>query len=168
MPKDKRSFFEKLTGSVEVEDDEELEEEYEDEEYEEDEEEEDEDESEKNTREEVVEEQPTEGRLPIDMYQTPDEIIIKSVIGGVRPEELDISITRDMITIQGKREESKKINEENYYHQELYWGSFARSIELPQEIEVDEAEASEKNGMLFLRLPKVNKERQTKLKVKSS
>ena len=88
------------------------------------------------------------------------------MVAGVKPEDLDISITRDMVTIKGKRETERFINEEDYYHKELYWGSFSRTIMLPSEVDVEESEAIEKHGLLILRLPKIDKSRQTRLKVK--
>lgn len=109
-----------------------------------------------------------EGQLTVDMYQTPDNIIIKTMVAGVRPEDLDISITRDMVTIRGKREESHIVSEEDYFSKELYWGTFSRTITLPAEIEVEEADASEDHGLLTIKLPKVDKDRETKLKVKSN
>ncbi len=109
-----------------------------------------------------------EGQLTVDVYQTPDEIVIKSIVAGVNPTDLDVSITRDMVTIRGKRDEVQEVSDENYFHQELYWGGFSRTILLPAEIEVEEAQASEKHGLLTIRLPKIDKEKQTKLKVKVS
>ena len=106
------------------------------------------------------------GQLAVDVYQTPKEIIIKTMVAGVKPEDLDISITRDMVTIAGSRSVSEEIIDEDYFHQELYWGSFSRSIVLPAEIDVDAAEAIEKQGLLILKLPKVDKDRQSKVKVK--
>ena len=114
-----------------------------------------------------MEEENDEGQLTVDVYQNPDEIIIKALVAGVRPENLDVSITRDMVTIKGKREEAKQVTEDNYFYKELYWGSFSRTILLPQEIEVDESTASEKHGLLTLVMPKVNKEKQTKVKIKT-
>ncbi len=109
-----------------------------------------------------------EGELTVDVYQTPDDIVIKTMVAGVRPDELDISITRDMVTIRGSRQESSETSENDYFHKELYWGSFSRTILLPQEIDVDASEATERHGLLTLRLPKLDKSRQTKLKVRSS
>src|SRR3989344_5473947 len=103
------------------------------------------------------------GTASIDDY---DDILIRAHVAGVRPDDLDIAITRDMVTIKGKREEAREVEDENYFYKELYWGSFSRTILLPQEIEVEEAQATEKHGLLILRLPKVDKEKQTKLKVK--
>lgn len=118
-------------------------------------------------RENWVEEEEREGELTVDVYQTPESIIIKTMIAGVRPEDLDISISRDMVTIKGRREEEKVVREEDYFARELYWGSFSRTITLPTEIDVDEAEAVEKHGLLILKLPKLDKKRQSKLKVKT-
>ena len=109
-----------------------------------------------------------EGQLAVDMYQTPEEIIIKTMVAGVKPEDLDIAITRDMVTIRGKRMESYETEDNDFFHQELYWGSFSRTIVLPAEVEIEEAEAAEKHGLLTLILPKIDKNRQSKLKVRSN
>ncbi|MFC1614943.1 Hsp20/alpha crystallin family protein [Patescibacteria group bacterium] len=115
-----------------------------------------------------IEEEASEGELAMDVYQTPDEIIIKAMIAGVKPEDLEVDITRDMVTVRGAREERKQIDEEDYFYQELYWGGFSRTILLPQEIESEEATAQEKHGLLEIRLPKIDRKKSTKLKVKSS
>jgi len=155
--KDNRSFFEKLTGSIKMDEPLDIE---------------SEDTSKKisakteSDGESWEEEDVEEGQLTVDLYQTPTEIIIKSMVAGVKPEDLDISITRDMVTIKGKRETERFVKDEDYFHQELYWGSFSRTIMLPAEIEVEEADAVEKHGLLIIRLPKIDKNKQTRLKVK--
>lgn len=111
-------------------------------------------------------EEPGAAQLTVDVYQNDSDIMIRALVAGVRPEDLDIAITRDMVTIQGKRVDQKEVSEDGYVYRELYWGAFARTIVLPAEIDVDSAEASEKHGLLTLKLPKINKNRQTKLKVK--
>lgn len=108
-----------------------------------------------------------EGQLTVDVYQTPGDIIVQTMVAGVRPEDLQINIARDMITIKGKREENRTINEDNYFTKELYWGAFSRTILLPQEIETEEAEATERHGLLTIKLPKIDKDRKMNLKVKS-
>lgn len=108
------------------------------------------------------------GELAVDVYQTPTHIIIKAMIAGVRPEDLDVSITRDLVTIRGKRERHIEGNAGDFFFQELYWGAFTRTITLPQEVEIEEAEATEKHGLLIIRLPKLDKGRQAKLKVRSN
>lgn len=147
----KKSFFEKLTGIVRVdEDNDELDSEIE---------------SDEESQENEVE---TEGQLAIDMYQTPSEIVVKTMVAGVKQEDLDISITRDMVVIRGSREESNDTAGNDYFHKELYWGTFSRTIILPQEIDVDESEAINKNGLLVIRMPKIDRHRQAKLKVKAA
>ncbi len=154
MQNKKRSFFERLTGSGRCE----------------------------NNNEEVtkisvrgegknpagwMEEENEEAELTIDVYQTPTDIIVQTMVAGVKPEDLEITITRDMVTIRGKREESRTINEENYFAKELYWGSFSRTISLPAEVEPEDAEATEKHGLLTLKLPKIDKNKKRNVRVKS-
>ncbi len=107
------------------------------------------------------------GELAVDVYQTPDAIVIKALIAGVQPNSVDISLTREMLTISGARADEKEVEEDNYFQRELYWGSFSRTILLPEEVDVDMAEASEKHGILMIRLPKINKKREMKLKVRT-
>ncbi len=109
----------------------------------------------------------SEGELTVDVYETPSHIIVKTLIAGVKKEDMDIALSRDMVAIRGKREEEQNIDEGNYFHRELYWGTFSRTILLPQEVDIERAEAVENQGMLTIRLPKIDKGRQTKLKVKS-
>ena len=112
-------------------------------------------------------EEEQEAELTVDLYQTPGEIIVQAMIAGVHPDNLSINITRDSITIYGKREENQSVNKENYFIQELYWGTFSRTISLPEEVDPEEAEAIEKHGLLIIKLPKIDKNKETKLKVKS-
>lgn len=161
----KPSFLERLTGSVNMDEYEEvLDEEHhfgdEDEPVEDDEYEEESDWPQH-------EEEPQEGELPVDMYQTGEAIVIRALVAGVSPDDLDIAITRDMVTIKGLREEYQESADDDYYHRELFWGSFSRTLLLPEEVLIDEAEAQEKHGMLEIRLPKVDKDRSTRLKVTS-
>ncbi|HEY4715407.1 MAG TPA: Hsp20/alpha crystallin family protein [Candidatus Paceibacterota bacterium] len=147
-----KSFFQKLTGGMRMNEDEEsLIEEAEGREL--------------AKKSEWAEEE--EGQLTVDVYQTPAEIIVQTMVAGVRPEDLTITISRDMITIKGKREENRTISEDNFFLQELYWGSFSRTILLPEEIDPEEAEAIEKHGLLIIKLPKIDKEKKTSLRIKS-
>jgi len=109
----------------------------------------------------------SEGQLTVDVYQTPTEIIIQAMVAGVKSEDLEVSINREMVTIKGSRERTKSISDDNYFFQELYWGSFSRTIVLPEEIDVEAAEATENKGLLTLRLPKIDKKKVQKLKVKN-
>jgi HSP20 family protein len=111
---------------------------------------------------------PQDGELPVDMYQTDDAIIIRALVAGVSPNDLEISITRDMVTLRGVREEFQEAHDDGYFHRELFWGSFSRTLVLPEEVAIDEAEAQEKHGMLEIKLPKLDKHRTTQLRVKSN
>ena len=154
MEHKKRSFFDRLTGSIRAE--------------------EEENEEKKITVKgikkngnEWMEEENEEAELTVDVYQTPTSIIVQTMVAGVKPEDLELTIARDMITIRGKREESRTIDEENYFAKELYWGSFSRTILLPQEVEPEEAEATENHGLLTIKLQKIDKEKRTNIKIKS-
>lgn len=107
-----------------------------------------------------------EGQLTIDVYQTDNDIVIKSTIAGVRPEDLDVSINNDMVTIRGDRKNEEKVESENYYYQECYWGTFSRSVILPVEVIADKAEAQMKNGILTIRLPKADTTKSKKIQVR--
>lgn len=111
---------------------------------------------------------PQDGELPVDMYQTEDEIVIRALVAGVSPGELEISITRDMVTIRGVREEFQEAHDDGYFHRELFWGSFSRTLLLPEEVAIDEAEAQEKHGLLEIKLPKLDKHRSAQLKVRTN
>lgn len=160
MAKEKPSFFERLTGAVKLDDDDDHSNAV----------------STSNARSmetpsikaaSWIEETAEEGELTVDVYQNQDTIFVKAMIAGVRPEDLDINISRDLVTIRGKREEERLSSNDDYFIRELYWGSFSRTVSLPEEIDVDESEAIEKHGLLILRLPKLDKKRQSKLKVKT-
>lgn len=112
MQNKKRGFFERLTGSIKMEED--LED------------------SKRipvksEKKENWLEEESEEAELTVDVYQTPSEIIVQTMVAGVRPEDLELTISRDMVSIRGKREESRTINEENFFTKELYWGEIGRA-----------------------------------------
>lgn len=150
----KRSFFERLTGSISM--------------------------REEPEDEEVViigkggkksgswlEEENEGAELAVDVYQTNTDMVIQTFVAGVKPEDLELTIARDMITIIGKREENRNIDDENYFTKELYWGKFSRTISLPQEVEPEEVEATEKHGLLTIKIQKVDREKKNNVKVKS-
>jgi len=107
-----------------------------------------------------------EGQLTVDVYQTPNEIVVESAIAGVRAEDIDVHVTTDSVTIRGSRKREKAVKDEDYIYQECYWGKFARSLILPQEVNPDEADVVFKNGILTLKLPKVNKKKSKRLQVR--
>ena len=108
-----------------------------------------------------------EGQLTIDVYQTPSEIIIESAVAGVDPDDIDVQVATDSVTIRGSRKRERTVKDEDYLYQECYWGRFSRSIILPQEIDAENAVASfGKNGILRIQLPKLSKTKAKKIKVK--
>ena len=106
-----------------------------------------------------------EGELAVDLYEDKDELILQAVIGGVEINELDISITNDMITVRGERKKESKDKIEKVYYNECFWGPFSRSLILPQEINADKAKAIIKNGLLTIHLPKLMKTKRKTLKI---
>ena len=164
MEKKKRSFFERLTGSLSLDD------------------ESRESETEtgyalsrngklqkadKKNGASWIEEENDEAELTIDVYQTPTDIVIQAMVAGVRPEDLEIAVSRDVVTIRGQREESRTVDEENYFTHELYWGRFSRTLTLPAEVEPEEVEATERHGLLTVKIKKVDKEKKSSIKVRS-
>lgn len=108
----------------------------------------------------------SEGQLTIDVYQTENDIVIKSTIAGVKPEDLDVTINNDMVTIRGERRNEEQVSQENFYYQECYWGGFSRSVILPVDVLSDKSEASMKNGILTIRLPKADTTKTKKIQVR--
>jgi len=153
MGKNKPSFFERLTGAVNV-----------------DEENQADDASgtgEDGEKKDWLQEEAEDAQLAVDIYQTPTHIVLQTMVAGVRPDDLDISITREMVSISGRREGPRNVNQEDWFTQELYWGNFSRTITLPQEIETEEAEALENHGLLIIKMPKIDREKKMKIKVQS-
>ncbi len=107
-----------------------------------------------------------EGQLNIDMYQTKDNVIIKSTIAGVRPEDMDITVANDMVTIKGARKREEAIGDDDYFYQECYWGNFSRSVIIPVDIDSEHIEADLKDGILTVVVPKAAKAKTKKIKVK--
>ena len=173
----KRSFFERLTGAVNIDEDEQLEE-AEDYDFT----------SNKNSKPAIMGSKKTlqihpqfddrnrlswmddssvDSELSVDVYQTQDDVIVKAMIPGVKKEDLEINLTRDSVTLKGIRKEEKIVSDDDYFHRELYWGSFSRTIQLPHEVDIEHAEAIESQGILTIKLPRVDKDKQMKVRVKS-
>lgn len=153
MAKEKRSFFERLTGSISLGSDDDFDFNNE--------------EPARDPKTWTEPEPEPEGELAIDLYQTPNELVIQTMVAGVKPDDLQITIMRERVIIKGSRERGATIDQSDFLVKELYWGNFSRTIELPAEIETEEAEATERYGLLTIRLPKIDKERTQRIKVRS-
>jgi len=116
--------------------------------------------------EELEEGDAEEGELALDAYQTKDDVVVQSTIAGVKPEDLDITVGSNMVTIQGERKRSEEINQGDYFYQECYWGGFSRSLTLPVEVDADRAQADIKDGVLTLILPKASRSKIKRIKVR--
>ena len=153
MSKEKKSFFERLTGSVPenmddsgydipaVKDEE------------------------KSFIERENDYDAEDGQLAVDVFQNDNEVIIQSIVAGVKPDDLDISIDKNSVTIRGKRENNRLTKRENAVCQELYWGGFSRTVSLSDEMDSENAEAAIKNGILTIRLPFAKKIQKQKIRV---
>ena len=108
-----------------------------------------------------------EGELAVDVYETDDEIVIQATIAGVNPDDLDVAIENDEVTITGERMNTEEKEGKNYFYQECYWGAFSRQIILPSEVDGSRAEANMKNGVFTLKIPKVERKKLRKIKVRS-
>ena len=108
----------------------------------------------------------SDGELAVDVYQTKNDIVVQTAVAGVKADDLDVSIENDLVTISGRRESHKVEEEKNYYYQECYWGAFSREIILPEEVDASRAEATFKDGILTMILPKTKRQKKKKIKVK--
>ena len=109
----------------------------------------------------------TVGQLAIDIYQTDNDLVIQSAIAGVKPESLDVTIEKDIVIIKGIRE--KPFEESgDYFAQECYWGPFSREVILPAEADPARVIAEMKDGILTIRIPKIQREKKRKIEVKGS
>ena len=106
------------------------------------------------------------GELAIDMYRIENALVIRTMIAGIQKDEVEITLTRDSITIEGTRRPDDLGEIYETYFEELYWGAFERSIALPEEVDIEEAEAHEHHGLLTIILPLIDKHKRTQLKIK--
>ncbi len=106
----------------------------------------------------------TEAELAVDVFHTERDITIQTMTAGIKKENLEIILSRSEITIRGRRDNPNNSYTNDFYIQELYWGPFSRTIQLPDEVAIDDAVAHEHHGLLTVKLPKFNKVRSVKLK----
>lgn len=105
------------------------------------------------------------GSVPIDMYQQDNALIIKAPLPGVKPEDIDISVVGDTLTIKGETKEEKEVKEENVIRRERRFGSFSRSVSLPTAVDTSKASATFENGVLTLTLPVAEEAKPKAIKV---
>jgi HSP20 family protein len=107
------------------------------------------------------------GRWPaIDIAENEDEYVVKAEVPGCKADDIDISVHGNMLTISGEKEAEEERKEKGYYHVERYSGSFRRNLHLATEVDPDKIEAACKDGVLTITLPKSEKAKPVKVKVK--
>jgi HSP20 family protein len=105
--------------------------------------------------------------LAVDMYETKDEVVVKASLSGIKPEEVDVTIMGDTLTIRGESKEENEIKEADYIRKERRYGAFSRSVTLPSGLKSDKADATFENGMLTLKIPKSEEIKPKSIRVKA-
>ena len=103
--------------------------------------------------------------LAVDMWETDDSVVIRTAIPGLKPEDIDLSVTGDTLTIRAETQEEEEIKRENYLRRERRFGSMCRSVALPGGLETDKAEADYSDGVLTLTFPKAEEVKPKSIKV---
>lgn len=108
------------------------------------------------------------GLIPaVDVYETTNEVVVKAPLPGVKPEQLDINIAGNTLTIKGETKVEQETKQENYLRKECHYGAFARSLTLPAGLNIDKAESSLENGILTVTIPKAEEAKPKVIKVKA-
>jgi HSP20 family protein len=106
------------------------------------------------------------GEFPIDMYQNKDDLVVKATLPGVKPEEVEITITDNTLTIRGEHTEEQETKEDDYLYRERYYGTFSRSVPIPVKVKDEKAEATFEEGVLTVTMPKAEEIKPKQIKVK--
>lgn len=106
-----------------------------------------------------------ESYFPVDLYETNDEVVVKASLPGVRPEDIDISVTGQLLTLKGESKEEHEEKQHNYFRRERRSGTFVRQLSLPTEVDSDKAQAVFEHGVLRLTLPKAEAMKPKTIKV---
>lgn len=107
-----------------------------------------------------------EGAFPLDVYETDNEFVVKASLPGMKPEDVEITMTGDLLTIKGETKVEEEVKQDNYYLQERKYGSFVRSVTIPVPVKADKADARFENGILTLTLPKAEEVKPRTIRVK--
>ncbi len=110
-----------------------------------------------------------EGFAPaIDVYETKESVVVKTLLAGIDPKNVELSIENDVLTIKGETSKESEVDEKNYYRKEIRSGSFFRSVSLPAHVSSDKAEAEFKDGMLNITIPKAEQPKSKTITIKSA
>lgn len=95
-----------------------------------------------------------EGELVVDVFETNIDFVVLAAIAGVQIKDIDISLEKDMMIIKGNRQDPQEQPNKRYFYQECYWGPFSRKIILPENVDIDKADAQMDKGVLTIKIPK--------------
>ena len=95
-----------------------------------------------------------DGELVVDVFETNADFVVSAAIAGVQIKDLDISLEKDMMVIKGNRQDPNEGDNKKYFYQECYWGPFSRKVILPENIDIDKADAQIDKGILTIKIPK--------------
>jgi HSP20 family protein len=110
-----------------------------------------------------------ESWLPaVDVFDTKDAVVLKAELAGMKPDEIEIVVEDNVLTIKGERKFEEKVDDERYYRVERRFGSFQRSLALPAGIEADDIQAHYEDGILEVRVPKVEEQKPKKVIVSAT
>jgi len=110
---------------------------------------------------------PFGAELPLDAYETKDEIVFTAVVPGVKPKDIEVTVAHGVLTIKGEIKAEEEVEERDYIRRERRYGKFCRTMTLPKEVNADKARAEFEDGILKLILPKVEAARAKSIKIKA-
>lgn len=105
---------------------------------------------------------------PMDINETENDVIVKASVPGMKPEEIDIEVEHNILTLRGETTHEEEAHEKNYHRREIAYGKFFRQVQLPTEVDGDKAQASFQDGMLNITIPKSKQIQRHKIKVDRS
>jgi len=103
--------------------------------------------------------------LPLDVYETGDDVVVTATVPGVKPEDIDITVQGDLLTIRGETKSDESVGDEKYHRRERAFGRFSRQVVLPTSVDSGKAEATFEHGVLHLRLPKAEAAKERRIQV---
>ena len=106
-----------------------------------------------------------ESYFPVDLFETNDDVVVKASLPGVKPEDIDVSVTGQLLTLKGESKAETESQEQNYYRRERRHGTFVRQFTLPVEVDSEKAQASFEHGVLELKLPKAEAMKPKSIKI---
>lgn len=107
------------------------------------------------------------GAPAIDLYQTNDSVVVKAALPGIKPDEVQLSVSGDVLTLKGEFHNDNEVKEATYHLQEQHYGSFERSVLLPTEVDSEKAKAEFENGVLTVTIPKAEQVRPKTITIKA-